>query len=303
MNNKLSKNLISTFALLVIILSFSSAKPVLAKTYTIKTGATFTADENDTVNNNTYDYNTYNYNTYNSNQNNNTANNKLIPVITSMSSSFEILNSEEKAITINGYNFIPSSVARWDNKDRNTDYLNSRQLIIHITANDMKDLGDHSITVYNNTTNSGISNERIFTIEKDAKNSSLGANALFSGFMPSLLQWFLLLLLILLIILIIRKFLKKNKIIITISNITATSATVNVVGLNPNESYMLQATGPFEPTKIQVIADNNGMVNSSLSNLTPANHYSTTINKYDPKTKLLTNINAPVVYFETIKFA
>jgi len=304
MNKIVNKNLIATFVMLALVLSFSFAKPVSARTVRVPFGATNSYTDTADVNHNTYDYNTYNYNTYDYNSlNNNTNNNKLVPVITSISSSSAVVGTEGKAITINGYNFIPSSVARWDNSDRNTDYINSRQLIIYTTDEDMKELGDHSITVFNQTANSGISNERIFTLEKEAKNSSLGANALFAGFMPSLLQWLLLLLLILLIVIFVRKVLRKKRITLTASDITSTSVILNANGLLPDEIYMLQIAGHIEPIKVQINAGKDRKTGTSFHNLIPGTHYTASISKYDPSTKNITNLDAPVIYFDTLKYA
>ena len=172
---------------------------------------------------------------------------------------------------------------------------------MHTTDEDMKKLGDHSITVFNQTANSGISNERIFTIERG--NSSLGANALSSGFMPSLLQWLLLFLLILLIVIFVRKVLRKKKITLTASNITSTSVILNATGLTPDETYMIQVSGHIEPIKIQINPGKDRKTSTPLHNLIPGTHYTASIVKYDPSTKATTNLDVPVVYFDTLKYA
>jgi hypothetical protein len=238
MKNLLNKNLILIFAVLALVLSFSLANKVSARTVTVDFGASSEFDQNDNNNNNSG-----NNNNGNNNNNNNNQNSSLVPVITSISPTSGITKTGAKTLTINGYNFIPSSVARWNGSDRSTSYVSSSQLLMRTTDADISGLGAYSITVYNHTSNGGVSNTAYYTLNKapasssttskpkpsstakpkpasttpacateattdKGDNSNLTASALFSSdtFLPtSFLGWLLLLIFILLIVIVWRK--------------------------------------------------------------------------------------------------
>lgn len=241
MNKLINKNLILIFAVLALVLSFSLVNTVSARTVTVDFGTT---TEFDTYDDNNNSGNNNNNNSGNNNNNNNqNQNTSLVPVITSISPTSGITKTGAKTLTINGYNFIPSSVARWNGSDRSTSYVSSSQLLMRTTDADISGLGAYSITVYNHTTNGGVSNTKYYTLNKapvtsssttkpkpsstakpkpaattpacvtettetEEDNSNLTASAIFSSdtFLPtSFLGWLLLLILILLIVIVWRK--------------------------------------------------------------------------------------------------
>lgn len=239
MKNLLNKNLILIFAVFALVLGFSLTNTVSARTVTVDFGANTSFDNYPNNNNNTGNNNNNNNN--NSGNNNNTQNTSVIPVITSISPSSAITKTGPQTITINGYNFIPSSVARWNGSDRNTTYVGSNQLIMKTIDSDMATIGSFPITVYNHTPNGGVSNAKYFSVNKtpstssntkpkpssttkpkpasttpacvtetagEEDNSNLTASAIFASdsFLPtSFLGWLLLLILILLIVVVWRK--------------------------------------------------------------------------------------------------
>ncbi|MFH1608857.1 MAG: IPT/TIG domain-containing protein [Patescibacteria group bacterium] len=247
MKKLINKNLIFVFAIFALILSFSLANTVLASTVTVGFGATNTLVSSGDVgygsNNNTNTNNNNGNTNPNNNNNNNYQNTNQIPVITSISPSSATTGTSAKAITITGYNFIPSSVARWNGSDRDTTYISPNQLLMYTTSTDMKGLGNYAISVYNHTTNGGVSNVKTFTLNKkvaaatsttkkptatttkkpaeptcvaetdDSKNN-LTASAIFGSdtFLPtSFLGWLLLFILIFLIVIIWRKLNRKGE--------------------------------------------------------------------------------------------
>ena len=239
MKKLLNKNLISIFAIFALVLSFSLTNTVSARTVTVDFGANTQFDHWNNDNLNSGNNNSNN----NSNTTNNTQNTSLVPHVPSISPTSGITKTGAKDITINGYNFIPSSVARWNGSDRNTSYISSSQIIMHTTDADMTGLGSQSITVYNHTSNGGLSNTGYYTLKtapttsvasasktkpkttakpKTATtpacvsetttdkedNSNLTASAIFSSdsFLPtSFLGWLLLIILVLLIVIVWRK--------------------------------------------------------------------------------------------------
>lgn len=308
MKNIGNKNLIAIFAVLALVLSFSSAKPVLAVRVpfgAINSYTTYNDTNSNGQNTSTTPNNTYNiYNTYNTNSGATNTNNDVInpsPVVNLINPDSVVAGSDDIIVNITGLNFIPKSVAKFDNTFVPTTYIDSKHLVATFKKADLEKTGKYAITVFNPAPGGGTSNIAYFTVIENSK-SSLGANALFAGFMPSLLEWLLLLLLLILIILILRKLLRK-RITLTASDITSTSVVLNATGLTNNETYILEVTGPLGPNKVQVVAGKNGVVGASFSNLTPGIHYTASIVKYDPNTKHITQLKAPVLYFDTLKYA
>lgn len=151
------------------------------------------------------------------------------------------------SIAINGGNFIPGSIARWDNRDVATIYVNSSYLVMQISAADVSFPGTHQVSVFNGTAG-GLSNSVVFqvtggstsasasTVKKsttsstasggttstsqttnntDPNASNLAANVLNGtqkGFWPSgLIQWLFVAILILLGVIIFRKIYSMDK--------------------------------------------------------------------------------------------
>ncbi len=121
--------------------------------------------------------------------------------------------------TIDGANFIPSSVVKWNGSDRETTYIDSNHLTAKLTSEDMAGSGEYIITVFNPAPGGGYSNGIIFTLSDGTGNisrtssNSLGANAIGAGsFMPrTIVQWLLFIILILLGVVLWRKIYLNNE--------------------------------------------------------------------------------------------
>ena len=179
-------------------------------------------------------------NVNNTNTNTNIIKNNPVPVIYSTSPSSLRLNSGTNVVTINGFNFIPTSTVRFDYSERPTDYVNSKTLKFQLYPSDLDSTGDFSITVANEGPGGGISNIVKFNVnrnvvtsgttttksntsetntftntnsennitESNLSGNALSANALYasSNFIPStFLSWLVIFLLILFIIVLWRK--------------------------------------------------------------------------------------------------
>ena len=161
-------------------------------------------------------FNTYNSNTnntggntnvngYNNNQNTGT------PVILSLSPSRVISGTGAKVVEIEGGNFAPGSVVRFDGSNRTTSYITSTRLAVHLTSADITRLGEHSITVKNPS--GAISNVAVFTVGNtgvggttDENGDFLGASAVkTSGVLSGLFTWLFIGILILIVIVLWRK--------------------------------------------------------------------------------------------------
>ena len=250
--------------------------------------------------NNDYTSPTYNSNNYNNNYYNNL---NPAPIIYSVNPNSVNIKNENVTINLTGIKFIPSSVVKWNDSDRSTIYVDSKHLTVVLNASDFSKSGDNIITVFNPAPGGGTSNEVFFTV-KDPNGTNLSANALFAGFMPSnLFQWLLLFILILLIVILTRKMIaKKNKkTALTISNLSSTSVSVNATGLTSNGVYMFEITGTSGTTKLQAVTDNDGAADASFSNLVPNNRYTVNVRKYDPSTGLVSNVDIPILHFDTLK--
>jgi hypothetical protein len=69
------------------------------------------------------------------------------------------------AIMLNGANFVPGIVAKFDNSNRATIYENSNQVTVILTYSDLTKQGDHIITVANPSLGGGNSNGITFTVK------------------------------------------------------------------------------------------------------------------------------------------
>ena len=72
-------------------------------------------------------------------------------------------------LTVNGTNFISSSVVRWKGADRTTTYVNSTKLTAAILASDIAAIGSASVTVFNPTPGGGLSNAMSFLVSTSKK--------------------------------------------------------------------------------------------------------------------------------------
>jgi len=89
-----------------------------------------------------------------------TVNNPL-PVISSIDPAQKTINSEEFTLTVNGSNFVSTSVVRFNGSDRTTQFVSSTQLTATILAADLVTLGDYPITVINPALGGGTSVENV----------------------------------------------------------------------------------------------------------------------------------------------
>lgn len=85
-------------------------------------------------------------------------------------------------LTVNGANFVNSSVVHWNGADRPTTYVNGTQLTAAITAADIATAGSASVTVFNPAPGGGTSNAATFTINNPAPTiTGLNPNATTPG--------------------------------------------------------------------------------------------------------------------------
>lgn len=181
-------------------------------------------------------YNDYSYNTNPAPKD--TTNPK--PVIDSITPKSINLGVGTKTITITGSGFVPGSVAKINNSNRPTTFIDSTHLLVQITGNDTqayKTNGGFFITVYNGAPGGGYSNGVFFAVNSPVASTStktnnnntvspdtyteiietengtdnysnLASNAIFGSdsFLPSgLIQWILFAILILLIVIVTRR--------------------------------------------------------------------------------------------------
>jgi len=67
-------------------------------------------------------------------------------------------------LTVNGNNFVASSVVRWNGADRATQFVSATQLNATIPATDIANVGTAQVTVFTPPPGGGTSNEQVFTI-------------------------------------------------------------------------------------------------------------------------------------------
>ena len=72
-------------------------------------------------------------------------------------------------LTVNGTNFVSSSVVRWKGADRTTTYVNSTKLTAAILASDIAAAGSASVTVFNPAPGGGLSNAVSFLVSTSKK--------------------------------------------------------------------------------------------------------------------------------------
>ena len=87
-----------------------------------------------------------------------------VPSITSISPTSVAAGSGAFTLTVNGSNFISSSVVRWNGSDRATAFLSATQLTAAILASDTASLGTVQVTVFNPPEGGGSSAPQTFTV-------------------------------------------------------------------------------------------------------------------------------------------
>jgi len=89
-----------------------------------------------------------------------------VPSITSILPSSATAGGSAFTLTVNGSDFLPSSVVRWNGNDRTTIYISSTQLTASILSSDIESAGEASVTVFNPAPGGGTSNAKTFNINE-----------------------------------------------------------------------------------------------------------------------------------------
>jgi Kelch motif len=87
-----------------------------------------------------------------------------VPTLTSLDPNSAVAGSGNFILTLNGTNFVSSSVVRWNGADRPTTYISSTQLSVIISPADITTQGSASVTAFNPSPGGGVSNALSFTI-------------------------------------------------------------------------------------------------------------------------------------------
>ncbi|MBH8557764.1 T9SS type A sorting domain-containing protein [Hymenobacter negativus] len=90
------------------------------------------------------------------------------PTISSLSPSSVTAGAAAQTLTVNGTNFIASSVVNFNNTARTTTYVSATQLTIQLTAGDQATAGSYNVTVTNPTPGGGTSAAATFTVSPAA---------------------------------------------------------------------------------------------------------------------------------------
>jgi len=85
------------------------------------------------------------------------------PTVSSVYPPAAALGSADLKVTVNGQNFVASSVVQWNGQSLNTSYANSSQLNAVIPAQDLQALGNNEITVSSPSPGGGVSASQVFT--------------------------------------------------------------------------------------------------------------------------------------------
>jgi hypothetical protein len=87
-----------------------------------------------------------------------------VPVATSLSPASATAGTAAFNLTVNGSNFVPSSIVRWKGADRPTTFVSATQLRASISAADIATAGTASVTVFTPSPGGGTSAPLTFTI-------------------------------------------------------------------------------------------------------------------------------------------
>jgi len=90
--------------------------------------------------------------------------NNPVPALATISPTSATAGSGAFTLTVNGSNFVGSSVVRWNGGGRTTTYVSSTQLTAAITAADVASAGTATVTVFTPAPGGGTSNGASFTI-------------------------------------------------------------------------------------------------------------------------------------------
>lgn len=87
-----------------------------------------------------------------------------VPALSSLSPNSALQGSGALILTVNGSNFVPASVVRWNGQNRSTTFVSNSQLTASIQASDLTTAGTINVTVFNPTPGGGTSGALTFTI-------------------------------------------------------------------------------------------------------------------------------------------
>src|SRR5439155_1659926 len=89
--------------------------------------------------------------------------NNPLPTTTSISPTNKIVGATAFTLTINGTNFVSTSVVQFAGSNRTTTFVNSTQVTATILASDLTTAGTFNITVFNPTPGGATSNQQTTT--------------------------------------------------------------------------------------------------------------------------------------------
>jgi hypothetical protein len=96
--------------------------------------------------------------------------NNPVPTITGLNPTSATAGGSAFTLTVNGTNFVGSSVVRWNGSNRTTTYVSATQLTAAIAAADIATAGTASVTVFNPTPGGGTSNAVSFSVNPNTGN-------------------------------------------------------------------------------------------------------------------------------------
>jgi uncharacterized protein (TIGR03437 family) len=86
------------------------------------------------------------------------------PQLTSLDPASALIGSGSFTLTVNGSNFVPTSVVNWGGQSRTTTFVSNSQLTAAIPASDLNTAGTVNITIFNPAPGGGTSNALPFTV-------------------------------------------------------------------------------------------------------------------------------------------
>ncbi len=92
------------------------------------------------------------------------------PSVSSIAPASAMAGGAAFTLTVNGSNFISTSVVRWNGSDRATTFVNATQLQVAISASDVTSAGSAQVTVYTPAPGGGISSALTFMINNNPNN-------------------------------------------------------------------------------------------------------------------------------------
>ncbi len=96
-----------------------------------------------------------------------------VPTTTSLSPAAVKSGLGDFVLTVNGTNFISSSVVEWKGSSRTTTFVSSTQLTAAISASDIATAGTASVTVFNPAPGGGTSNAQTITVDNTAPTAAI----------------------------------------------------------------------------------------------------------------------------------